>query len=164
MKTTTLLMLMIVGLLTTVVRAQETIWFNENWIQTTKENHKYYRPSPKRIKKGFWIVDYYKNGQIQMEGYSEIKKINQEKFDGLVLFYHQNGKPHYVANYNKGKLEGVIKVFYNTGQLKEQGKYSNHKREGVWKTFYKNGKIKTKGKYRNNEKVGVWKTFYKNVY
>ncbi|WP_064966131.1 toxin-antitoxin system YwqK family antitoxin [Tenacibaculum ovolyticum] len=164
MKNSTLLILLFIGFLSFTAKAQDTAWFDENWQETSKENHTFYRPTPKKIKDGYWIVDYYKNGQIQMEGYSTIKKPNEEQFDGLVLYYYQNGKPFHKANYKNGKLDGVRKAYYETGELKEQGRYNNDKKQGVWKTFYKNGKIETKGKYRNNEKVGVWKTFYKNVY
>ncbi|KAB1153854.1 toxin-antitoxin system YwqK family antitoxin [Tenacibaculum aiptasiae] len=164
MKTSTLIIVMFFGFLTSSITGQETIWFDKNWKETTKENHEFYRPAPKKIKDGFWIIDYYKNGQIQMEGYSTINKPDGEVFDGLVIYYHPNGKPFHKANYKNGKLDGVRKVFYESGELKQQGKYNDGKREGVWKTFYKNGKIETKGKYRDNEKVGVWKTFYKNVY
>ena len=93
MKTSTLIIAMFIGFLTSSVNAQETIWFDKNWQETSKENHEYYRPAPKKIKDGFWIVDYYKNGQIQMEGYSTNKNPNEEEiFDGLVLYYHPNGK------------------------------------------------------------------------
>lgn len=164
MKKSTLIIVILISFITFSAVAQNTIWFDKNWQETTEGNHEYYRPNPKKIKDGFWIVDYYKNGQIQMEGYSTINKPDEEIFDGLVIYYHANGKPFHKANYKNGKLDGIRKVFYESGELKEQGKYADGKREGVWKTFYKNGKIETKGKYRNNEKVGVWKTFYKNVY
>lgn len=151
----------LISFFTLSVSAQETIWFDKNWQETTKDNSFYYRPDPKKMKEGYWIVDYYKNGQVQMEGYSTVKTPNKEVFDGLVTYYHENGKPSHKANYVDGELNGVRKVFYESGELKEQGRYKNGKRQGNWKTFYKNGKIKTKGRYKDNEKVGVWKTFYK---
>jgi len=164
MKTSALIITVFICFFSAAINAQETIWFDTNWQETTKENHEYYRPTPKKIKNGFWLVDYHKNGKVQMEGFSTKKTPNQEVFDGLVMYYHANGNIFHKANYVNGKLDGIRKVFYKTGELKEQGKYTDGQRNGVWKTFYKNGKIETKGKYRNNEKVGVWKTFYKNVY
>ena len=164
MRTSTLIIALFIGFITNSVTAQDTIWFDKNWHETTKGEHEFYRPTPKRMNNGFWIVDYYKNGQIQMEGFSTVNIPNEEVFDGLVLYYHANGKPFHRANYKKGKLHGIRKVYYESGELKEEGKYEEGERVGIWKTFYKNGKIETKGKYRDNEKVGVWKTFYKNVY
>jgi antitoxin component YwqK of YwqJK toxin-antitoxin module len=163
-KATYIIMFFFIGCYAQSLFGQKTIWFDKNWQQTSKENSVYYRPEPKKVKSGFWIVDYYKNGQVQMEGFSTVNSPNNESFDGLVTYYHQNGKPFHKANYKNGKLEGVRKVFYETGELKEQGRYKDGKRQGIWKTFYKNGKIKNKGKYKDNEKVGIWKTFYKNEY
>lgn len=144
--------------------AQETTWFDSNWEETTKEKASYYRPSPKRLKNGFWVIDYYVNGDIQKEGFGNSFIKNNEGFEGLVVVYHPNGKPSSKASYKRGQLHGVRRTYYNTGELKEQVRYTHGKENGVWKTFYKTGKIKTKGKYRDGEKVGVWKTFYKNVY
>lgn len=142
---------------------QETIWFNSNWQPTTESQGKYYRPYPKKIDQGYWIVNYYMNGQVQMEGYSSILTPGKEEFEGLVLYYHENGTPFHKANYKNGQLHGIRKVYYETGELKEQGRYVEGKRSGIWKTFYKNGKIKEKGKYKDNEKSGIWKTFHKNT-
>jgi antitoxin component YwqK of YwqJK toxin-antitoxin module len=163
-KVTQILTFFFIVFIATAGFAQKTIWFDENWQETTKEKSTYYRPQPKKVKSGYWIVDYYKNGQIQMEGYSTVNEPNKEQFDGLVTYYHQNGNTYHKANYKNGKLEGVRKVFYESGELKQQGRYKDGKRQGIWKTFYKNGKIQTKGKYKDNEKVGIWKTFYKNEY
>ncbi len=163
-KVTQLLTLFLVGFVFLSSYGQKTVWFDKNWQETSEGNSVYYRPQPKKVKSGYWIVDYYKNGQVQMEGFSTINEPNNEHFDGLVTYYHQNGKPFHKANYKNGKLDGVRKVFYESGELKEQGRYKNGKRQGIWKTFYKNGKIKTKGKYKDNERVGIWKTFYENEY
>jgi hypothetical protein len=188
MKTSTLLIAIVVGFLTSSLSAQETIWFDSNWNETTKESAFYYRPSPAMMNKGFWIVDYFMSGAKQMEGFSSTKEPNKELFNGLITYYFETGKTFQKVNYKKGKLHGDRKIFYETGELesertyekglskgvfseyyksgelKQTGKYDSGKQDGVWKTFYKNGKIKEKGKYRDGEKVGVWKTFYKNVY
>ncbi|MFD0993428.1 toxin-antitoxin system YwqK family antitoxin [Tenacibaculum geojense] len=164
MKTSTLLLAMFVSFFATSITAQSTIWFDANWQITSKDKGMYYRPEPKKVDNGYWIVDYYKNGQIQMEGLSSNKTPLEEEFEGLVSYYHSNGKPYHKANYKEGELHGLRRVYYDTGELKEEGTYNYGKRDGVWKTYYKNGKINSKGKYRNGEKVGVWKTFYKNVY
>ncbi len=62
---------------------------------------------------GFWIVDYYKNGQIQMEGFSTVNIPNEEIFDGLVLYYHANGKPFHRANYKKENFTEFEKYIMN---------------------------------------------------
>lgn len=162
MKTSALILFLAVCSIS--LSAQNTIWFDKNWKETSEENSVYYRLPPKKTTKGYLIVDYYKSGQIQMKGYSKVATLNKEEFEGVVLYYHENGKLFHEASYKNGKLNGTRKVFYESGELEQQGRYKEGKREGMWKTFLKNGKIKTKGRYRNGEKVGVWKTFYRNLY
>ena len=136
----TIIAFLFIVFMTTSISAQNKIWFDVDGKVTTKENGKFYRPNPEKVKNGYWIKDYYKSGKLLMEAFSEKKTPLKEKY------------------------RGIKKTYFETGELKTQEFYSNGKREDVWKTFYKNGKIKTKGKYRNGEKVGVWKTFYKNVF
>lgn len=164
MKTSTLIITIIVGFLALTLNAQETVWFDANWVVSTKEKAVYYRPVPEKKNNGFWIVDYYISGKKQKEGFSTIAKPNKELYHGNVKYFYENGNKFQVINYVNGKPEGSFSEFYNSEALEITGKYSNGLREGIWKTFYKNGKIKEKGKYREGEKVGVWKTFYKNDY
>jgi len=192
MKNSVLLIAMVFAFLTASVSAQETIhetiWFDSNWNITTKEKAIYYRPSPKSQKNGYLIVDYYMNGNKQMEGFSSINTPNQEKFDGVVKYYFEDGVLYQEISYQTGKINGYRKIYFKSGKLKEErdyrgdkrvgkhseyyesgelsivGKYLNNLKEGSWKVFYKNGKIKEKGKYEKGEKIGVWKTFFKNVY
>ncbi|NVK53482.1 MAG: toxin-antitoxin system YwqK family antitoxin [Flavobacteriaceae bacterium] len=188
MKTSTLLFALVVGFLTTTASSQETLWFDANWNTTIKEKATYYRPTPKTQKNGFWIVDYYMDGTIQMEGFSLNNNPNNEKFHGLVKYYFANGKIYQEIHYKEGKIEGLRKVYFESGKLKSTknyinskiegkykeyyetgelfmtGRYENGEQNGIWKTYYKTGKIKEKGKYNKGRKVGVWKIYYKNVY
>ena len=144
--------------------AQEKTWYNNNWKKVSQSEAAYYIPTPKKVKNGYWIVKYYKNGQKFTEGFSTDSKITNEAYEGVVNYYNANGSIAKKESYRNGELNGLKKVYFSTGELKSVGRYRNGKEDGVWKTFYKNGKIKTRGKYKKGEKVGVWKTFYKNIY
>ena len=153
-----------IAFLTTSITAQETIWLDVNRNSTIQEKATYYRPAPKKVENGFWLVDYFTDGVKQMEGFSTVKNLGKEQFDGLVTYYYKSGNIFKEIHYEKGKRQGIQKTYYPTEEVKEMGVFDEGQKDGVWKTFYKNGKIETKGKYRDGEKVGVWKTFYKNVY
>ena len=162
MKSSTLLIAIMVGFLTSSMCAQETVWFDSNWKVSIKEKAAYYRPSPKIKDKGYWIVDYYVSGKKQMEGFSTVSIPNKEMFQGKVKFFHENGKVYQNVHYFEGEPEGSFSEFYDTGETQRVGHYSKGLRDGIWKTYYKYGKIQSRGKYKNGEKVGIWKTFYKN--
>ena len=186
MKTSTLLFMLVVGFLTASVSAQKEMWFDANWNSTSKEKATYYRPKPKVQNNGFWIVDYYMNGKIQMEGFSLNDNPNDEKFHGLVKYYFEDGTLYQEINYDEGKIDGIRKIYfesgkiktttvyvdgkkegkyneyYETGELFSKGNFENNLKEGNWKTFYKSGKIKEKGNFVKDKKAGTWKIFYKN--
>ena len=185
MKTRSLLCFLVVVFLTTNLTAQDTkIWFDSNWSLTTKEKAIYYRPAPKKINNRFWIVDYYMDGTIQMEGHSLTNIVDKEKFDGLVKYYFENGilnqeifykagvvfggrKIYYPSGklknkrtYRYGKIEGTFIEYYETGEILEKGDYKHNLREGRWRVLNKDGTTKEKGNYRRGKKKGMWKVFY----
>ncbi|MEE9407128.1 MAG: hypothetical protein V3V28_03530 [Polaribacter sp.] len=163
MKTTTLLIVLVVGFLVQSLSAQETIYFDSNWSLSVKDKAAYYRPVPKKVDKGYWIIDYYISGKKQMEGLSKTNQPNKEMYVGAVNYYHENGAKFQKVNYVNGKPDGKFYEYYDTGEMQRTGKYDTGLREGNWKVYYKNGKIQEKGKYKKGEKAGVWKTFYKNI-
>ncbi len=140
------------------------IWLDANHNETTKEKGVYYRPKPKKIRKKYLIVDFYKNGKKYREGKAQFTTPNKEKFTGVVTYYYLNESVSKKVSYKKGLKNGVYQEYFETGELSIQGKYEDDLKEGAWKTFYKAGKIKSKGQYSKGEKVGVWKTYYKNIY
>ncbi|WP_369048462.1 toxin-antitoxin system YwqK family antitoxin [Tenacibaculum sp. UWU-22] len=162
MKTSTLLLVLLVGFLSSSLTAQKTIWFDANWETTTKEKAHYYRPVPEKKDNKYWVVDYYLDGTKQMEGYSSANSPEEDHLEGLVLYYYPSGKISHKIYYKDGAADGKREEYYESGELKEVGNYENGKRSGIWKTYYKNGKIQVKGKYEQGEKVGIWKSYYKN--
>jgi len=150
--------------LTNFAYSQQKIWLDQNGNQTSREKASYYRGYPKKVKKGYWITTYYKNGKKYKEGFSTEKNVGLEFYHGIVKFYYENGNLLKKVGYKNNVLHGIQREYFESGELKTLFKFKNGKEDGVWKSFHKSGKIKTKGKYKDGEKVGVWKTFYKNVY
>ncbi len=163
MKIPTILITFFVVFVSVSAVAQDTIWFDAKWEVTTKDNASFYRPTPKKMDNGYYLIkDYFINGQIQMEGFSSVNSIKNLIFNGKVTYYFDNGQPSAIVSFKNGKHHGERKSYYKAGQLKVHSRYKSGKRDGIWKFFYKNGKIKKKGKYKNGKKVGIWKYFYKN--
>ncbi len=142
------------------VAFSQTTWYDSNWNKTNKENGVYYRTDNKKVKNGYLVKDYYKNGRIKREGV--VTNLNKNDFDGIVTEYFTNGKIAKRYTYKNGVIHGICKDYFTSGELKERCRYRNGKRDGTFKEYYKSGKIKIKGKYRKNQKVGVWKIYYKN--
>lgn len=139
---------------------KDTIWFDINWKEISKKGAAYYRPEPKKKGDAFYVVDYYLNGNKQMEGISKDPK--EDVYEGLITWYHENGNIFQTINYKQGVLSGGRKVFFENGTLKNESRYRDDKLHGKWKEYYENGKIKEIGSYEKGQKEGAWKTYYIN--
>jgi len=137
---------------------KDTIWFDSNWKKTSKNNASFYRSDVTKKGNKFWVVDYYISGSKQMEGLS--MKEDTEIYDGVIKWYHENGKIFQIVNYNEGVLNGKRQVYFENGKLKSETTYVEGKMNGKWKEMYENGKTKESGFYENGEKEGSWKTYY----
>lgn len=161
---------------------EETVWFDSNWNITTEDSATYYRPSPEKKSNGYWLVDYYTSGVVQMEGLS--KELDKEVFEGEIKWYFENGKVHQTIYYSAGVLNGSRKIYYKSGKLKNEryyvmgklkgdyvefydsgakfkkGSYKNGEKSGEWTEFYQDGEVKASGMYENGKKEGEWKQFF----
>lgn len=143
---------------------QSKVWLDKDLKKTNEKNGLYYRPAPDKKRSGFYIIDYYRNGNKFREGKAKSAKVSEEQFFGIVSYFYKNGKISKKEEYEDGLLDGDYFEYFEKGEVKAMGSYTEGKKDGVWKFFTKSGKIKQKGKYRDGQKVGVWKTYYKNVY
>ena len=53
-----------------VAEQKDTLYFDRQWKPTTRQNHEYYRLHLEKTGKLSLIIDYYKNGNMQMQGYA----------------------------------------------------------------------------------------------
>ncbi|MBL4745034.1 MAG: hypothetical protein JKY08_01570 [Flavobacteriaceae bacterium] len=160
----------------------DTIWFDSNWNTTDEENATYYRPIPEKMSDGYWLVDYFNSGAVQMEGLS--KELEKEVFEGEIKWYFENGKIQQTIFYSEGVLNGTRKMYYKSGRLKNQryyvmgvlkgdyiefydsgaklevGAYVNGEKSGKWRVFYEDGEVKASGMYEGGKKIGEWIQFY----
>lgn len=99
------------------------IYLDSTWIETSKENHEYYRIvkdyySDKDLYK---IYDFYKSGVLQKEGTSITKEETSE--EGEFIFYYENGRKKSVTNYIKSRPNGKCYEWYENGNKKLEGEY-----------------------------------------
>ena len=68
---------------------KDTLYYDSNWKESTKDNYEYYRALPLKTTGSLsLIVDYYKNGKMQMQGYAYTDSLNI--FVGDVYWYLEN--------------------------------------------------------------------------
>jgi antitoxin component YwqK of YwqJK toxin-antitoxin module len=173
----------ILCLITNFTFAQDIIYYDSNWAVTDKQNHEYYRIQTQEGSK--WLVkDYYKNGQLQMEG--EYSSLNPDIKEGLFYWYYkdgtwehfgsysndlrdgghmfvrENGKSLRLENYTDGILNGAYKEYNTVGICTLETVNIYGKKYGLTKVYYDDGTLHSSGKVEDGDKIGEWKYYDKS--
>ncbi|MDO5616736.1 MAG: hypothetical protein Q4G16_11130 [Cruoricaptor ignavus] len=126
MKKLLIIILLQLGL---IMFSQDKIYFDKDWQITTKENMVYYRELSQNNDL-FLIKDFYKNGQLQMEGWAKDTTAGSEIFDGKVTWFYEDGKEMMHRNFKNGQPIGKSKSYDEQGRVTQdldydaKGKYS----------------------------------------
>ncbi|MBL7891147.1 MAG: hypothetical protein JNL63_00845 [Bacteroidia bacterium] len=139
----------------------DTVYFNRNWEKTSRSNYKYFRVVHK-VNSRYEVIDYYKNGRIQMKG--TCISLDPEIMDGVCIWYKSNGKikdsvfySHYLSD--KAELAKQNKL------IDDASRYSVDKRNiDSLEKVLKSGKITNPQIYADayGEKAWLLEHIYKN--
>jgi len=160
------LIIILLFILPSTVKGQiilDTMYFDQNWEQSTEQDANYYRIISSDTSSGnfrFFVKDYYLSGQVQMTGtYNSIRPDNK---DGQFIYYHDNGQQQRECYYRENTLNGAFREWYRSGQLKNEQKYKNGLLDGPYKAWRENGSLKQEARYVKGGKNGNFKTYYEN--
>ncbi len=141
----------------------DTMYFDQNWEQTTEEDAKYYRIVSTDTSSGsfrFAVKDFYLSGQVQMSG--TYRSIRPDNKDGRFIYYYDNGQTQRDCHYRENTLNGAFREWYRSGQQKNEQEYKNGLLDGIYKTWREDGSLKMEARYVKGEKNGNFKTYYEN--
>lgn len=141
----------------------DTMYFNQNWEQSTEQEANYYRIISTDSAEGsfrFSVKDYYLSGQVQMAG--TYKSIRPDNKDGQFIYYFEDGQPQRDCYYKENILNGTFKEWHRSGKIKNVQEYKNGLLDGSYKVWRENGSIKQEARYVKGEKNGNFKTYYEN--
>ncbi|WP_460219844.1 toxin-antitoxin system YwqK family antitoxin [Psychroserpens sp. MEBiC05023] len=142
-------------------RAQnDTIWFDQDWNETSKYYAEFFRPQPKLKNGKYLIKDYYINGQLQMKGLS----IRQDStfFDGLVTHYYKSGETKSTVQFKNGKPHGKATQYFENGSISLIVPYNDGVEHGTYKAYHKNGNLRGRIDLKNNIRDGLYEEYYEN--
>ncbi|MBN4071287.1 TonB family protein [Crocinitomix catalasitica] len=135
-------------------------YLDKEWEKCKKSQATYYRKVVKKSKSFFEVSDYFTDGQLQMFGAFEDKKLKIKR--GEFTYYYSTGKLKYVKHFVNGKKHGVFRYYYSSGQIESKGEFVADLREGIWTYWWKNGEIESEGAWANGNIDGLWNFNYKN--
>jgi antitoxin component YwqK of YwqJK toxin-antitoxin module len=131
-------------------QTKEVLYFDANWQPTTKENHAFYRLLP-LIKVGELelIQDFYKNGNMQMQGY--VFANNHEEYVGDIYWYDENGFDKSFSQYTNETKNETLTYYYPNGKIWKKIQYQNGVKEGKTIVYKEDGKVLLSGIYKKGK-------------
>ncbi len=148
-----------------------TIYFDKDWKYTEdKSEMEFYREYELKGDDLYHIKDYYKSGQIQMDGDFIIKdKKALRGIDdgdirtGAFVYYQFNGEKESEGSYVNDNRDGKWTEYYDTtGEVSFVGHYKEGDRHGLSTLYYKSGKVKSKVNYVDGRPDGLYTKYYEN--
>lgn len=85
-----------------------------------------------------------------------------DKIEGIVTQFHENGKEALVVTFKDDKKEGLEKEYYKNGKISSEIEYKNGMLDGSYKVYYPNGKLNIIGQSIEGEYNGEWKHYHQN--
>lgn len=120
---------------TPIFHAQDTLYLNEKYKETTPEEAIYYRIDDRNTPGDQDLIrrTFYKNGNLKSETPYHEKK---EKLipTGIWKFYYENGQLFYSQPYKKGERNGELVAFWEDGSKRRHDVYKKGKLQSgkVW--------------------------------
>lgn len=135
----------------------DTTFFNKYFVVTTRDKAHFFRPKPIREKdsKLYHVIDYYMNGNLQMDGFTRRIKDVELIFDGYTKYYNEGGFLTEEGNLVANRKVGKWKCYRDsTDILWYVAEYQDNKLNGELISYYEDGKIKRKETYANDKSIG----------
>lgn len=168
---------------TCLAQSTDTIYFNKKWEAIPKKKkYEYFRIMKKVNDSLYTVMDYFKEGQLQMTG--AFKSAKQDEEIGEFIWYSKEGEKinlirfqydqindtiaRYILNkYNELKLLNSIKIDYHEdyklGHI-TSGVTVNGKRYGIWKYLNKKNELVYTFEYYNDEKNVNYVNYFNSDY
>ncbi|MBK9794528.1 MAG: hypothetical protein IPP60_15875 [Sphingobacteriales bacterium] len=140
--------------------AGDTIWYDMKWKKTDRINATYYRPAPQKKGNLYHIIDYYKDGVMQGDGWSYSD--TAEIWEGRLNYYHRNGNVSSFVHYKNKMKNDSCKQFNPNGTLAGICFFVNDSLDGKFIQYYKNGTKQKELDYKNGKVNGIFKEFYES--
>jgi hypothetical protein len=129
----------------------------------------------KLIQKSYTVQEYYRSGEMRMEG--TLENYNGNTKEGIFTYYYKNTNKKSLTNYVKGQKNGINLEWYENGSKKSEGEYIEDEKKmipiykinqfwkvnGVQTVINGNGIFEdkdeneySKGEIKNGYKEGFW--------
>lgn len=145
----TILLLFLAACATSAV-AQDTIYYNRLWKETTPANAAYFRIRTKSTT-GWQVTDHWLSGKTQMSGAYSDDSCHVKA--GEFVYFDTTGIANHRVTYANGKQNGPESYFYPDGHPRMTGNNKDDDADGEWIGYYPSGKLSGKARYKKGKQV-----------
>lgn len=147
-------LLIICSLISNLILAQKTTYFDSDWNETNKENASFYRTTNKTGNL-FLIKDFFITGELQYEG---VSKTETEPFfyEGTSKWYSQDQTVMQEVNFKNNQRHGKHLIYYSSGTKKSESTYHEDQAEGLYRDYFPSGEVQSEGTFKNNSLHGKY--------
>jgi TonB family protein len=135
--------------------AQDTVYYNSNWRDTSFAQASYFRIKI-RSTTGWLVSDHFMMGKTQMTG-----QYSDDSFhvrEGEFVWYDSSGIANHRCTYVNNKEDGPEVFYYDSGHVQMAGTNKDDETNGEWIGYYPSGKISGKAKFKKGKQVSA--SFY----
>ncbi|WP_298157171.1 hypothetical protein [Flavobacterium sp.] len=157
MKNLNMVLLPLLLLLPMCLIAQQRIYFDKDWKETTQEKAVYYRTVAKQDQL-FAVTDFYRSGIKQFEGVSSTDK-EPLILEGKASWYNEKGVAVRIGQFKNGVREGEMTEYYGDGQLMSKGHYANNKLNGEYAEYFSTGGVSNRANFIDDVIDGIHEKF-----
>ncbi len=140
----------------------DTMYFDQNWEQTSSSNASYFRVISFSETGDFLfsVEDYYLSGQIQMSG--TYRSIRPDYKTGIFTYYYENGFKQAECEYDNNELDGPYREWYENGKQKSDHFFRDGELNGSYKAWNEDGTAKLDIQYKAGKKHGYFISYHSN--
>jgi TonB family protein len=140
----------------------DTMYFNNSWEQSTREEARYYRIINMDLSGDFMfhVTDYYLSGQVQMTG--TYRSIRPDDREGTFIWFYPDGQKQQECQYKNNELHGLFLEWFENGQNKTRQNFNEGLLDGPMKTWQQDGTLHLEAQYSKGERHGFFISHYAN--
>ena len=94
------------------------------------------------------VFKLHENGSIALKG-----QLFEGKFDGLKVYWYENGKKREEINFKDGKKDGLWLYWHENGQKIREENYKGGKDDGLQRGWHENGQKLREAKWKDGKPV-----------
>lgn len=149
---TILLFSFFLSALSTSALAQDTVYYNRLWKETTADQAAYFRIRV-RSAQGWDVTDHWLSGKTQMSGAYSDDSCHVKT--GEFVYFDTTGIANHRITYANGKQNGPETYYYPDGHPRMTGNNKDDDANGEWLGYYPSGKLSGKAQYKKGKQVSA---------